>query len=34
MSLSVLDARPPHAIRVLNCTAHLEGLENRESGAA
>jgi probable phosphoglycerate mutase len=33
-SLSVLDAAPPHAIRVLNCTAHLEGLENRESGAA
>lgn len=32
-SLSVLDARPPHAIRVLNCTEHLEGLESRESGA-
>jgi broad specificity phosphatase PhoE len=33
-SLSVLEAAPPHAIRVLNCTAHLEGLEDRASGVA
>lgn len=32
-SLSVLDALPPHAIRVLNSTEHLEGLGSRESGA-
>jgi 2,3-bisphosphoglycerate-dependent phosphoglycerate mutase len=32
-SLSVLDAAPPHAIRLLNCTSHLEGLENPTSAA-
>ena len=32
-SLSVLDAHPPHAIRVLNSTEHLEELESRASGA-
>ena len=32
-SLSMLDARAPHAIRLLNCTIHLDGLEIPESAA-
>jgi 2,3-bisphosphoglycerate-dependent phosphoglycerate mutase len=32
-SLSLLDAAPPHAIRLLNCTAHLDGLESSGSAA-
>ena len=32
-SMSIFDAAPPHALRLLNCTAHLDGAEGDDTHA-
>ena len=33
-SLTIAQAAPPHAVTLFNCTAHLEGEEERDAGSA